>query len=168
MVAVTVPVLGLTETVETVDVAPPVTEVVAGVNNIGWLALVVAATIFTFCPVVANPVRFPVCAPLNVVAATVPFDGLIVTVDTVDVAAPETVPVAGVNVIGWARLVVAATTFMFLPVVANPVTFPVRFPEKAPENVVAVTVPVDGVTNTVVTEDVAAPETEVPCGLNVR
>ena len=40
-------------------------------------------------------------------------------------------------------------------------------PEKAPEKVVAETVPVDGVTNTVVTADVAEPETEDPCGLKV-
>ena len=43
-----------------------------------------------------------------------------------------------------------------------PVTFPVTLPEKAPEKVVAETVPVDGVTNTVVTLEVAAPDTEVP------
>ena len=41
-------------------------------------------------------------------------------------------------------------------------TLPVTLPEKAPEKVVAVTVPVDGVTKTVVTADVAEPDTLVP------
>jgi hypothetical protein len=49
---------------------------------------------------VTLPVTFPEKAPENVVAATVPFDGLTVTVDTLEEAAPDTVPVAGVKVIG--------------------------------------------------------------------
>ena len=57
-------------------------------------------------------------------------------------------------------------TSTFLAVCAKPVTLPVTFPvtlpEKAPENVVAETVPVDGTTNTVVTLDTAAPDTEAP------
>ena len=44
--------------------------------------------------------------------------------------------------------------------VTFPVTFPVRAPENAPENVVAVTVPVEGVTKIVETADIAAPATE--------
>ena len=55
----------------------------------------------------------PEKAPEKVVAATVPFDGFTVTVDTVDVAAPVNVPEAGVNIIGCAVLVVAAITFTF-------------------------------------------------------
>ena len=61
---------------------------------------VVAATTFKFWPVVAYPVKLPENAPLNVVADNVPVDGLTLTVDTVDVAAPETAVVAGVNTIG--------------------------------------------------------------------
>lgn len=38
--------------------------------------------------------------PENVVAATVPVDGFTVTVETVDVAAPDKLPEAGVNIIG--------------------------------------------------------------------
>ena len=49
--------------------------------------------------------------------------------------------------------------------VAKPVTFPVKFPENAPENVVALTVPVDGLTLTVDTVEVAAPETAVVAGV---
>ena len=41
---------------------------------------------------------------------------------------------------------------------------PVIFPVCAPENVVAVLVPVDGVTYTVDTAETAAPATEVLCG----
>ena len=112
---------------------------------------------------VANPVTFPVRlpenAPENVVALTVPVEGLTLTVDTVEVAAPETEAAAGVNKTGWLADVVAATTLIFLPVVANPV--------KLPENAVAVNVPVDGTTNIVLTADVAEPETETSCGLNV-
>ena len=57
--------------------------------------------------------------------------------------------------------VLLKTIVVFCEVVAVPVTLPVTFPEKAPENVVALIVPVDGVTNTVVTADVAAPDTLV-------
>ena len=57
---------------------------------------------------------------------------------------------------------VVNTKSKFLAVCAKPVTFPVTFPENAPENVVAETVPVDGVTKTVVTAEVAAPDTLVP------
>ena len=120
--------------------------------------LVVAMSIFL--AVVAEP-AFPDNVPENVVAVIVPVDGFTLTVETVEVAAPETLVVAGVNNIGWLALVVAVTTLTFCPVVAVPVTFPVRLPENAPENVVAVTVPVDGTTNTVVTADVAEPATEV-------
>jgi hypothetical protein len=102
--------------------------------------------------VVAVPVR----APENVVAVIVLLDGLIVTVETVEVAAPDTDVVAGVNIIGCAKLVEASVTSTFLPVVAEP-----ALPVRAPENVVAVIVPEDGVTNTVVTLEVAAPDTEV-------
>ena len=42
----------------------------------------------------------PLNAPENVVAETVPVDGFIVTVDTVDVAAPDNEPDTGVNIIG--------------------------------------------------------------------
>ena len=58
---------------------------------------------------------------------------------------------------------VANCTSTFLPVLAYPVTFPVN----APEKVVAVTVPVEGVTKTVLTAETAAPATEVLCGINV-
>ena len=92
----TVLVDGLTDTVDTVDVAAPVTEVVAGVNIIGWLADVVAVTILTLPAVVALPVN----APLNVVAVIVPVDGFMVTVDTVELATPESVPDVGVKMIG--------------------------------------------------------------------
>jgi hypothetical protein len=88
------------------------------------------------------------------------------TVETVEVAAPDTLAEAGVNISGWLALVVAATTLTFCPVVAKPVTFPVRFPENAPLNVVADNVPVDGLTLTVDTVDVAAPETEAAAGVN--
>ena len=101
----------------------------------------------------------PEKAPENVVADNVPVDGLTVTVETVEVAAPETVAEAGVNNTGWLAAVVAATTLIFLPVVANPV--------KLPENAVAVNVPVDGTTDIVLTADIAEPETETSCGLNV-
>ena len=125
--------------------------------------LVVAATTLTFCPVVANPVTFPVRfpenAPENVVALNVPVDGFTLTVDTEDVAAPETVAAAGVNKTGWLADVVAATTLIFLPVVAKPV--------KLPEKAEAVIVPVDGVTNTVDTAEVADPVTLTSCGVNV-
>ena len=117
-------------TVDTVEVAAPVTLAVAGVNIIGWLAFVVAVITLTFCAVVAVPVTFPVRFPendpLNVVAATVPVDGFTVTVETEEVAAPETVPVAGVNVIGCVALVVAATTVRLFAVVAVPVKFPAK------------------------------------------
>ena len=117
MVAETVPLDGLTLNVDNVDDAPPVTDVVAGVNNTGWLAFVVAVMILIFCPVVAVPVTLPVRLPEkepeNVVAATVPVDGFTVTVDTVEVAAPDNDPEAGVNIIGCAVLVVAAITFTF-------------------------------------------------------
>jgi hypothetical protein len=63
--------------------------------------------------VVANPVILPENAPLNVVAEIVPVDGLTLTVDTVDVAAPATDVVAGVNIIGWLVLVVAVITLTF-------------------------------------------------------
>jgi hypothetical protein len=82
----------------------------------------VAEVTFTFRPVVAEP-ALPVRAPENVVAVIVPDDGLTLTVDTVDVAAPDTVVVAGVNIIGWLALVDASVTSTFLPVVAVPVTF---------------------------------------------
>jgi hypothetical protein len=55
----------------------------------------------------------PEKAPLNVVAEIVPVDGLTLTVDTVDVAAPATDVVAGVNIIGWLVLVVAVITLTF-------------------------------------------------------
>ena len=57
-------------------------------------------------------------APENVVAVTVLVEGLTVTVDTVEVAAPDNEPDTGVNIIGCAVLVVAAITFTFWPVVA--------------------------------------------------
>jgi hypothetical protein len=47
-VAETVLVDGLIKTVDTVDVAAPATDVVAGVNIIGWLADVVAVIMLTF------------------------------------------------------------------------------------------------------------------------
>jgi hypothetical protein len=127
---------GFIKTVDTVDVAAPATDVVAGVNIIGWLAAVVAVIMLTFCPVVAKPVTLPVRlpvtlpenAPLNVVAETVLVDGLIKTVDTVDVAAPDTDVVAGVNTIGWLADVVAITTLMLLAVEAYPETVPVNVP----------------------------------------
>ena len=49
---------------------------------------------------VTFPVKFPLNAPLNVVALNVPVEGLTLTLDTVEVAAPETAVVAGVNTIG--------------------------------------------------------------------
>jgi hypothetical protein len=106
---------------------------VAGVNIIGWLALVDATNTSTFLPVVAVPVTLPVRlpvtlpekAPLNVVADIVPLDGLTLTVDTVDVAAPDTDVVAGVNIIGWLLLAEVINTSTFLPVVAVPVRLPV-------------------------------------------
>jgi hypothetical protein len=112
---------GLIKTVDTVDVAAPDTDVVAGVNTIGWFADVVAVIMLTFCPVVAKPVTFPVRlpvtlpenAPLNVVAVIVLVDGLIDTVETVEVAAPDTDVVAGVNIIGWLVLVVAVIMLTF-------------------------------------------------------
>jgi hypothetical protein len=118
-----------------------------------------------FLPVVAVPVTFPVTLPVtapvkgpeNARAVIVPEDGFTFTLDTVEVAAPDTDVVAGVNMIGWLALVEASVTSTFLPVVA----VPVRLPVKAPLNVVAVIVPEDGVTNTVVTLEVAAPDTEV-------
>jgi hypothetical protein len=113
VVAETVLVDGLIKTVDTVDVAAPATDVVAGVNIIGWLADVVAVIMLTFWPVVAKPVMLPENAPLNVVAEIVPVAGLTLTVDTVDVAAPATDAVAGVNIIGWLADVVAVITLTF-------------------------------------------------------
>ena len=55
---------------------------------------------FTIVAVVAVPVKLPVNAPLNVVAVIVLVDGFMLTVETVEVAAPVTDPVAGVNIIG--------------------------------------------------------------------
>jgi predicted metal-binding membrane protein len=111
--AVIVLVDGLTLTVDTVDVAAPETDVVAGVNIIGWLVLVVAVITLTFWPVVAKPVMLPENAPLNVVAEIVPLDGFTNTVDTVEVAAPATDVVAGVNIIGWFADVVAVIILTF-------------------------------------------------------
>ena len=176
VVAVIVPVDGFTVTVEIEDTAAPETVAEAVVNSILCAKFDdPAATTLTFCPVVAKPVTLPVTlpenAPENVVAATVPFDGFIVTVETVEVAAPETVEAAGVNITGWAKLVLAATMFTFCPVVAKPVTlpvtFPVRFPEKAPENVVAETVPLEGLTVTVEIVDTAAPEAVAEAVVNI-
>ena len=117
---------------------------------------------------VTLPVRLPVTlpekAPLNVVADIVPLDGLTLTVDTVDVAAPDTDVVAGVNIIGWLLLAEVINTSTFLPVVAVPVTLPVR----APENVVALKVPVEGVARIVETVDVAAPETLTSAKVNIK
>ena len=81
----------------------------------------------------AVPVRLPT-KPL--VAVTIPDALMLVAISEVTVETPEELML--------------------------PVTLPVTFPEKAPENVVAVTVPVDGVTKTVVTAEVAAPDTFVP------
>jgi len=179
VVAVIEPLDGFIVTVDTVEVAAPDTVVVAGVNIIGWLALVEASVTSTFLPVVAVPVTLPVRlpvtlpekAPLNVVADIVPDDGLTLTVETVDVAAPDTDVVAGVNIIGWLLLAEVINTSTFLPVVAVPVTLPVRLPvtlpEKAPLNVVAEIVPDDGFTLTVDTVDVAAPDTDVVAGVNM-
>ena len=61
----------------------------------------------------AKPVTLPENAPLNVVAEIVPVAGLTLTVDTVDVAAPATDAVAGVNIIGWLADVVAVITLTF-------------------------------------------------------
>ena len=71
-------------------------------------------------------VAFPDNVPENVVAVTVLVDGLIVTVDTVDVAAPVKLPEAGVNITGWFVFVVAATTLTLVPVVANPANVPLK------------------------------------------
>ena len=64
------------------------------------MAGVLLKTTVEFCEVVAVPVTFPEKAPENVVAVMVLFDGLILTVETVDIAAPTTAVVAGVNKIG--------------------------------------------------------------------
>ena len=77
---------------------------------------VLVVAIFTLVAVVAVPVTFPVSGPENAEAVTVPVDGLTLTVDTVEVAAPETPVVAGVNTIGWLALVVAVTISIFLDV----------------------------------------------------
>lgn len=62
-------------------------------------------------------VAIPDNAPENVVADTVPVDGFIKNVDTEDVAEPDAVPVAVVNVIGWLKLEApAATTLTLLDV----------------------------------------------------
>ena len=58
-------------------------------------------------------------------------------------------------------------TSTFLAVCAKPVTLPVTLPEKAPENVVAATVPLDGLTVTVDTVDVAAPDNDPDTGVNI-
>jgi len=52
-----------------------------------------------FAAVVAVP-ALPLKDPLKVVAVIVPDEGFILTVDTVEVAAPDTDVVAGVNIIG--------------------------------------------------------------------
>jgi hypothetical protein len=52
-----------------------------------------------FAAVVAVP-ALPIRGPENAAALIVPVDGLTLTVDTVDVAAPDTDVVAGVNIIG--------------------------------------------------------------------
>ena len=103
-----------------------------------------------------------VALPENALAVIVPVDGLIVTVDTVELAAPERVPDAGVKIIGWFVFVVAATTLTFCPVVA----YPVRFPENAPENVVAVKVPVDGTYDNEPLDDKPVPVVVVAAPLN--
>ena len=109
--------------------------------------------------------ELPDNVPENVVAVIVPVEGLTVTVDTVEVAAPDNEPEAGVNIIGWFDDVDAATTFTFCPVVAKPVTLPVKLPVNAPENVVAATVPVDGFTVTVDTVELAAPDNVPEAGV---
>lgn len=128
VVAVSVPVDGTYDNEPLEDNPVPVTVVAAPLNTGYTVDAVLVVATFTFVAVVAVPVKLPVNAPLNVVAVKVPFDGLIVTVETVEVAAPETEVVAGVNVIGWLALVVAATTEILLAVEAVPVTFPVRLP----------------------------------------
>ena len=75
-------------------------------------AVFVVATL-RFVAVVAVPVTFPVRGPENAVAVTVPVDGFTVTVETVEVAAPDNVPEAGVNMIGCAVFVLAALPFIF-------------------------------------------------------
>jgi len=73
----------------------------------------------------------PESAPENVVAVIVLFDGLTLIVETLDIAAPVTLVVAGVNKIGWLALVLDATTFKALEVDAIPVKFGAETPVAA-------------------------------------
>ena len=63
------------------------------------------------------------------------------------------------------------TNSVCFAVVAVPVTFPVTFPVtapvKGPENARAVIVPEDGLTFTLETVEVAAPDTDVVAGVNM-
>lgn len=107
-----------------------------------------------FLDVCAYPEALPVKAPENVVAVIVLVEGLIETVETVEVAAPDTEPVAGVNIIGWLALVVAATTFTFCPVVA------------VPETLDTVSKSVAGLYFKVASVETAIPATKPFCGEN--
>jgi hypothetical protein len=111
---------------------------------------------------VTLPVTVPVRGPENADAVIVPVDGFTFTLETVEVAAPDTDVVAGVNMIGWLVLVEASVTSTFLPVVAVPVTLP----EKAPLNVVAVNTPVDGTNDNVLLDDTPVPVVVVATPLN--
>ena len=82
------------------DDTPVPVVVVAAPLKTGYTvdAVLVVATLI-FAAVVAVP-ALPLKEPLNVVAVIVPDEGFILTVDTVEVAAPDTDVVAGVNIIG--------------------------------------------------------------------
>ena len=99
-VAVSVPVEGIKDNVLLEERPVPVVVVAAPLNT-GYIveAVFVVAT-FTVVDVVAVPVTVPDKAPENVVAVIVLLDGLTLTVDTLDTAAPVILVVAGVNKIG--------------------------------------------------------------------
>ena len=161
---------GVTVIVETVETAAPDCVPVLGVNINGWLVAAVVATTFTFVDVVAKPVNVPVTFPVtlpvngpaNALAVTVPVEGVTVTVETLDTAAPDCVPELGVNIRGCAVPAAAATILTLVDVVAKPVnvpvTFPVTFPVNGPEKALAVIVPVEGVIVTVDIVETAAPD----------
>jgi hypothetical protein len=118
---------------------------------------------FTFCPVVANPVTFPVKlpenAPENVVADNTPVDGTYDNAALDEIPVPVTVVAAPLNTGYTVDAVFVVAIFTIAAVVAVPVNEPL--------NVVADNVPVDGLTVTVDTVDVAAPDNEPDTGVNI-